>query len=238
MRFFPAVLIGLPLAAAGLTLTGCGQSAETTAENEAILRPAPPAGPSLDSLEAENKRLRDQVNALASENRTLSARVAELETRGAGLAQERATAQAPAASLPPERETAKAAPAAKDGDRLAGYNAALATFRARDFKEAIRQFEELLNRSIGANLADNCHYWIGESYYAMKKYDLAVQEFQNVLDFPSSDKANDAMLMMGSSYAAMGKTDEAKKVLGDLVKLSPDSGAARKAKAKLATMEK
>ena len=242
MRPLRTVLFVLSLAAAGFLLAGCGQSAETTTENEAIYHPAQPSGVSPDSLQAENKQLRDQVNALASENRTLTARVTELEARGAGGVQHKATEQAvassPAPGGPPERENPEKAPAPQGFDRMAAYKAALATFRAHDFKEAILQFEELLNRSVGTDLVDNCHYWIGESYYAMKKYDLAVQEFQNVLDFPSSDKANDAMLMMGNSYAAAGKLDQAKKVLGELIKLSPDSGAAKRAKAKLQTLEK
>jgi TolA-binding protein len=54
-----------------------------------------------------------------------------------------------------------------------------------------------------------------------------------VIEFPSSDKANDAMLMLGNSYAALGKKDEARKVLDNLIKSSPGTSAARRAQAKL-----
>ena len=224
----------LPVLVSAIAIAGCGRSAEMTMENEAVLNAPPAYTSSVDSLEAENRRLRDQLSALAAENRSLTARVGELEMRIAGSAPQRAEQQrSPAPEEPARQQPSQPSGQVKGSGKQVAYDAALQAFRARDFKGAIKQFEDLLNNSIGPDLADNCHYWIGESYYAQKRYDLASQEFQSVIEFPSSDKANDAMLMLGNSYAALGKKDEARKVLDNLIKSSPGTSAARRAQAKL-----
>jgi tol-pal system protein YbgF len=203
-----------------------------TAENEAILNPPPQYSAVSDTLQVENRRLRDQVSALAAENRALTAHVAELEMRLAAAAPQKVEERSPAPAQ--ARPPVTPAPATgKSADKQAAYDAALQSYRSHDFKGAIKQFEDLLNNSIGPDLADNCHYWIGESYYAQKKYDLAAQEFQSVIEFPSSDKEKDAMLMLGNSLAALGKKEEARKVLDALIKANPGTNVAKRAQAKL-----
>lgn len=231
-RSLIALLLSISLP---LIVSGCGSSSEVGEQGEAApprteqMAPAP-----TDSLAMANQQLRDQVNALSSENRALTSRVSFLESQ---LAAARAMAAGQTGGAKAEPTPAATGMPTPDNpnspDTRAAYESALATAKRHEYGAAIEKFQDLLTRGIRADLADNCHYWLGECYYAERKYDLASQEFQSVIDVKTSDKTTDAMLMLGNSYAAEGKSAEAKKVWNDLVNTWPTSPAAIHAKARL-----
>ena len=225
--------------ALSLVVWGCGSSSQMQGDGQEAAPPAtlPMATTPQDSLAMTNQQLRDQVNALSSENRALTARVSFLESqltaaRGATPATAHEPASQPAAEAP-----AIQSPTTNSADMRTAYETALTTEKNHDFDKAIQQFQDLLNRSIRPDLADNCHYWLGECYYAQKKYDLAAQEFQSVIDMKTSDKTTDAMLMLGNTYSVQGKTADAKKIWNDLINSWPTSPAAGHAKARLASLK-
>jgi tol-pal system protein YbgF len=202
---------------------GCGSSEETQEDWEST----PTASPTtrleyrIDSLQSENRRMKEQVNAMAAENRSLTAKNAELETK-------LNEASAPPASAEP-------APAAASADPTAAYSAALSSFRKRDFNTAITGFESLLNASVKEDLADNCHYWIGESYYGLGKYSEAIKQFNEVLGYKKSEKKADAQLMIGNSYAAMGNKDAARTAYEKVTNTYPSQ--AKRAQEKLTKLK-
>lgn len=215
----------LPGAAVVLALAfatgGCGSSEGSTEEFEGEQTTVPTARLEyrLDSLQNENRRMKEQVNAMAAENRSLTAKNAELETKLTEASTATATPAAPAVSADPTAE----------------YSAALSAFRKRDFNNAIQGFESLLNASVDETLADNCHYWMGESYYGLRKYSEAVKQFNEVLGFKKSEKKGDAQLMLGNAYAAMGQKDAARKAYDKVASSYP--AQARKAQEKLARLK-
>jgi tol-pal system protein YbgF len=203
---------------------GCGSSEEDTENWESTPAVSATATPEAkaDSMKNENRRIKEQMDALAAENRTLTARNAELETK---LNEATAAAKAPAVSVP----SASTAPV---GDVSGAYNAALGEFRKKNFQEAANQFEAILN-SGSDKLVDNCHYWIGESLYGMKKYDEAIKHFETVLGYSGSGKRPYAQLMIGNSYMALGDKAAAKDAYSKLVSTYPSSSLVEKAKEKL-----
>jgi tol-pal system protein YbgF len=173
----------------------------------------------MDSLMNENRRLEQQVEALAAENRNLTARAAELETRlNEALA-------APKVETPPPM-------AASTG----GYEGALSAFRSRDYAGAIQSFEALLNGGVGEDLADNCHYWIGEAFYGQRKYAEAISHFKMVHDYGRSEKKDDAQLMIGNASVAMGDRAGARDAFNSLISNYPTSPLVAKAREKLARL--
>ena len=59
-------------------------------------------------------------------------------------------------------------------------------------------------------LADNALYWIGECAYSQRKFEDAVNAFNElILVFPQGDKVAAAYLKKGMSFAEMGRTEEA-----------------------------
>ncbi len=218
---FLGMFSGAAAALALLFVTGgCGSSEPTAEEFEAQQAASPTARLEyrIDSLQNENRRMKEQVNAMAAENRSLTAKNAELETK----LTEAASNPAPAV------RTASADPTAE-------YSAALSAFRKHDFNTAIQGFESLLNASVDENLADNCHYWMGESYYGLKKYSEAIKQFNDVLGYKKSEKKADAQLMIGNSYAAMGQKEAARKAYDKVTTTYPKH--AQKAQEKLARLK-
>jgi TolA-binding protein len=220
-----SILAGLmPVAALVLSLSvfGCGSSGDST-EDWAT---APAVSPTamleyrLDSLQNENRRLQDQIEAVASENRKLTARNAELETK-------LTEAMAAPKVAPPEE---------KAPDVAGGYDGALAKFQAKDYQGAITGFKSLLDSGIEASLADNCHYWIGESYFGLKQFKTALTSFQGVTDLHRTGKKADATFMIGNCYLALGNKASAKEAFQKVVSDFPISPLVEKAKAKLAKL--
>jgi tol-pal system protein YbgF len=219
-------------AAASLVLLfvagGCGSSEQTQEdwENTPAVSPTAQLEYRIDSLQSENRRMREQVNAMAAENRSLTAKNAELETKiTEPTTKPAATTEAPGS----------VASTSSSGDATAEYSAALSAFRKHDYNTAIQSFESLINASVKEDLADNCHYWLGESYYGLKKYSEAIKHFNEVLGFKKSEKKADAQLMIGNAYAAMGQNDQAKKAFDKVTMTYP--AQAKRAQAKLARLK-
>lgn len=117
------------------------------------------------------------------------------------------------------------------------YQDALDDFNVRRFDSAIRKFRELIVTNSNHPLADNCQYWIGETYYAMGRYYEAVAEFQKVYAFGKSNKAGDAQLMIGLAFLKSGEKEMARSELNMLVSFNPRSESARKAQKYLRMLE-
>jgi len=83
----------------------------------------------------------------------------------------------------------------------AQYKAALAAYNKRKYEESIVMFEDFLAQYPNETLSANAYYWIGENYYAGKKFNTALDSFIYVRDnFPAHHKVPDAMLKVGMCY--------------------------------------
>jgi tol-pal system protein YbgF len=142
-----------------------------------------------------------------------------------------ATGSTPAGGAP--MTTAVVSPQTKQLQREA-YDRAFNLLKDGRYELAIASFKAYLETYPDADYADNAQYWLGEANYAQRRYDVALQEFNKVLDnFPKSSKRADAMLKMGFSYLELGKKEDAEAVLSNIVSMFPDTTAARLAKQRI-----
>ncbi len=118
------------------------------------------------------------------------------------------------------------------------YKEALNEFNSRQYKTAIRDFSLLIQTNPSHPLASNCHYWIGESYYALKNYQKAKEAFTSVLSYQKTYKRQPALLMLGLSYLRMGNKEQAKEQFSTLIRKYPSSIYAKKAKRFLNKIER
>lgn len=112
------------------------------------------------------------------------------------------------------------------------YDKGYEMYNAGKYPQAISIFREFLQKFSHDALADNAQYWIGESYYAQKIFNKAIEEFKRVEKYPDGNKIPDAYLKIYYSYLEMGKKKEAAKWRDLLLKKFKDSEAAKKVQEK------
>tara|TARA_Y100001936_G_scaffold252786_1_gene314111 strand:- start:12595 stop:13371 length:777 start_codon:yes stop_codon:yes gene_type:complete len=119
-------------------------------------------------------------------------------------------------------------------DENSSYQEAFNMFKIGRFKGAISKFKSFIENYPESNLVPSSHYWIGNSYYAMRDFKRAIFVQQELIKgFPESAKVPDAMLNIASSQKEINFKTEAKKTLTDLIERYPTSDAAEKAKKRL-----
>ncbi|MBN2029760.1 tetratricopeptide repeat protein [bacterium] len=105
----------------------------------------------------------------------------------------------------------------------ANYEQGLQKFYDRQYNDAILIFKSLLTSNPDHRLASNCQYWIGESYNQLQQYTEAISAFRTVLQYQSSYKFDDALLMSGICYMKIGDRITARDNFQQLVSRFPDS---------------
>ena len=118
------------------------------------------------------------------------------------------------------------------------YQEALDEFYAHRYTRAIAKFRKLLLRNDAGDLADNCQYWIGESFFAMGDYYQAIAEFEKVYLYPDANKLADAQLMMGVALMKIGEKEQARTELTLLTQMFKRHPAIAKARFYLGLLQR
>jgi len=102
-------------------------------------------------------------------------------------------------------------------DPEAAYHAAFDRLRERDYDGAEAAFAAFIAHYPEHPLAENAHYWLGETYYARGRFDEAARSFASgYKTAPDGRKAPDNLLKLGLSLQSLGRTEEACLVLARL----------------------
>jgi len=218
------------LAVLALLATGCASQASLrqTQEDVIALRRAHEA--TLRELTTMNEQLR----AIDARNVQLQAEVAEHST---SVAQLRARLDAAEHEL--QQATSSAAPVQRPGtaepdDAQRAYDAAMASFRAREHGQAVLELLDFIARYPSHPLAPSAQYWIGEAYYVQRDYRQALVELQRVVEMaPSSSSAADALLKIGLAHTNLRENSRAQQAWQRVVREYPATESAGKARALL-----
>jgi tol-pal system protein YbgF len=101
---------------------------------------------------------------------------------------------------------------------------------------ALENFRDFVRRYPTTELADNAQYGVGECFFAQSQFDSAGVEYARVeKGWPQGDKVPAAIYKLALSQEKLGKANEAKNGLQDLVKRFPLSGEAQLARERLGT---
>ena len=93
---------------------------------------------------------------------------------------------------PPRTESQSVAAAA--ADEKAAYDKAFQALKELRYADAAEGFQVFVEKYPDSEYADNAQYWLGESYYVTRNYDIALVAFQRLIDrFPDSPKVPDAL---------------------------------------------
>ena len=86
--------------------------------------------------------------------------------------------------------------------------------------------------------APNAQYWLAESIYAQKKYDLAIKEFETVRKkYSKSPKARAALLKIGFAQIEKGDLKSGRSTLNQVIKSYGKSEEADIAREKLKELD-
>lgn len=156
----------------------------------------------IGELEKQISDYKEEINTLKSEIDLKSEKISQLERSQITTIEK---------TPPPVRqETKQPAPPGSILSFEEEYNIALEAFRANQYQNALKRFTELLQKDRNNSLSDNCQYWIGECYFALKDYKQAIIAFEKVLFFPKSNKEADAQFKLGYTRYKMGEMNLSK----------------------------
>jgi len=135
-------------------------------------------------------------------------------------------------------DAATAAPTTSDPLKArADYQQAFNLLKQSLYEQAIKAFHEFLATHPRSEYADDAQYWLGEAHYVNREFEPALAEYQKlVTGYPDSQKLTQALLKIGYSLQELGRVDEARAALQDLVQRYPGTSAARLAEERLATL--
>ena len=206
-------------------------------------------------LENLKRRQRDQYLDLDQRLSEMRGGQAGLPADAAGRTPETRftpTPSEPAQDLPEVREpvesqsavTAIAAPEvqsqagpATELQAKAAYDQAFQALKELRYADAAESFQSFLERYPTSEYADNAQYWLGESYYVTRNYDIALDAFQGLMDrYPESPKVPDALLKIGYTHYELEQWDQARAALTQVQELYPDTTLARLAENRLRSM--
>ena len=79
-----------------------------------------------------------------------------------------------------------------------------------NFIEAEKSFKAFIGEHPNDPLASNAYYWLGETYYVQKKFQLAAISFaRGFQNFPKGNKAIDQLFKLALTFMNLGKNEDA-----------------------------
>jgi tol-pal system protein YbgF len=202
---------------------------ERVVENESLIQLAS----QVSQLQAETQSLRGEIETLRYEAENSAAGQRDLyvdvDSRLQALEQ-----TAPAGGGFGTAVGAGVGGAAIGANDQEAYDQAFDLIQDRRYPEAQSAFESFLVTHASSPLADNAQYWLAETRYVQRQFADALPEFQKVLDrYPQSAKTPDALLKVGYCNYELKNFTAAREALQQVVRMYPDTTAARLATQRL-----
>lgn len=160
--------------------------------------------------------LRTRLSKMEEDVTILKQQLADLEKKGV-------------ASISRRDEEPKAMEEEKESvDPKDLYAGSYEAFKDGDYRKAREGFSKFLDLFPKNDLADNAHFWIGETYYREKDYENAILAYEKLMkDFPKSPKLPAAMLKQAKSFEGIGDNKTAQVIYQLLIEKYPDSSEAK-----------
>jgi tol-pal system protein YbgF len=118
------------------------------------------------------------------------------------------------------------------------FDAALAMLRKGEFTPAQTAFLDFINRYPTSGYRPSALFWLGNAQYALRAYREAVTNFKSLVSIaPDHLRAPEAALSIANCQVELKEIVAARKTLGDLIKVYPQSEAASVAKDRLTKLK-
>jgi len=177
------------------------------------------------------RTLRDEIDALRTTVSSLPSLISQAAPAPPGDGPDPATAPAGApapvsAAPPPAAGAATPSTAGLSPARM--LDSAKSDYFAGQWALAVSGFEALVRAFPRSEAAGEAQFYIGETYYAQNKWREAIDAYGLVLEkYRNTTWVPDAYRKRGQAYAQSGQPDKAREMWETVIKLYPESDAAR-----------
>lgn len=135
----------------------------------------------------------------------------------------------------PEKKPAKKAKAEPKQEKKPGvpeevFFDAINLARGGNFDEAVKMLSEVVENENDPFKITECHFYLGESHFGNKNYDLAIIFYEKVVSSPATDKKDDAQIMIAECKLRKGEVTEAKTAYRQVIEKFPKSRFVPKAR--------
>lgn len=105
-------------------------------------------------------------------------------------------------------------PRLKGAYQRVAYNSAVEQFHNGEYKEAIKGFKKALKYPVDREINTQCHFWMGECFYNVKQYDMAIGAYQAFIYEPGAAlQSNFNLANYNIGYAYFSNKDNANAVI-------------------------
>jgi len=119
------------------------------------------------------------------------------------------------------------------------FDNALEDFMNGRYDQSLPVFESIAVAGLDHPLTDNAQYWVGECYFAQGDPGAASVAIERLLmNHPTTNKGSEALLLLGRSYAQLGRTVEAFDALQRVLEEHPKSESAPRARQLITSLRK
>lgn len=122
-------------------------------------------------------------------------------------------------------------------EEKAAYDRAFRALRETRYADAAEGFNGFLHTWPDSPYAPNAQYWLAETYYVTRDFDVALSYFTELRQrYPDSDKQGDALLKIGFCHYELQRWNEARAALEQVRSEHPGTTLARLAEGRLRDM--
>lgn len=153
-----------------------------------------------------------------------------------GQARQRTAEQQTAAiqQTPEQGQQQSGQMAVASAEEQAAYDSAFELLKQSRYNDAIIEFRAMISEFPNGALVDDAQYWIGEAYYVTRDFENALDAFQTVVDrYSGSQRVPEALLKLGYVQAELGRNEEARRTLNQVISQYPGSRVAISAETRL-----
>ena len=105
------------------------------------------------------------------------------------------------------------------------------------FERSIAEFDQYLSIYPQGRFTTNSHYWKGQSYLYLSRYDEAISEYNIILQqYPGDAKVPDSLYGQAIAYEGIGDVQRARQLLQQIMRDYPNTGVANLADTRLRSL--
>ena len=109
-----------------------------------------------------------------------------------------------------------------------------------NFERSIAEFDQYLSIYASGRFVTNAHYWKGQAFLYLARFDEARASYQIILDQysePEAPKMPDAMYGLALAYEGLGNISRARQLLIDIKRRYPNQGVSNLADTRLLSLD-